>query len=292
MQFIPICQKMGDPLQAETFRQAAANMARSMEDEAWDGGWYKRAYFDDGTPLGSASNSECMIDSLSQSWAIISGGARTDRARIAMEAVDYYLVKREEGLILLFTPPFDAGELEPGYIKGYVPGVRENGAQYTHGAAWVIKAMALLGDGDRAWEFFHLINPINHSRTPLECAVYRVEPYVVAADVYSASSQVGRGGWTWYTGAAGWLYTVALENILGLKKRGDTLVFNPCIPKNWTTYEITYDFKQTRYRIVVYNPRGVNKGVQEVHLDGRVLPTKHVRLVDDRQEHLVEVILG
>ncbi|NLC37998.1 MAG: glycosyl transferase, partial [Clostridia bacterium] len=292
MRFIPICEKMGDPVQAQAFRQAAARIVNAIEDEAWDGGWYRRAYFDDGTPLGSAANSDCMIDSLSQSWAVISGGARVDRARMAMEAVDYYLVKREEGLILLFTPPFDAGELEPGYIKGYVPGVRENGAQYTHAAAWVIKAMALLGDGDRAWELFHLVNPINHSRTPLECAVYRVEPYVAAADVYSANSQVGRGGWTWYTGAAGWLYRVALENILGLKKKGDTLLFNPCIPKSWNSYQMNYVFKQTPYRIIVRNPRGVNKGVQEVRLDGRVLPGKQVALVDDRQDHLVEVILG
>ena len=208
---------------AEQYREKAAMLTESIEREAWDGSWYRRAYFDDGTPLGSVRNSECMIDSISQSWAVISGMAKPARAREAMEAVQKYLVDADEGIVKLLSPPFGDGDLQPGYIKGYLPGVRENGGQYTHAAVWVVQAFTRLGMGDKAGEIFHMLNPINHTRTSIEYARYKTEPYVMAADAYAVSPHVGRGGWTWYTGAAGWLYKVGLENIAGFSKRWKTV---------------------------------------------------------------------
>lgn len=205
----------------------AAMLIESIEREAWDGSWYRRAYFDDGTPLGSARNPECMIDSISQSWAVISGMAKPARAREAMEAVQRFLVDADEGIVKLLTPPFDDGDLQPGYIKGYLPGVRENGGQYTHAAAWVVLALAKLGMGNKAGEIFHMLNPINHTRTGIEYSRYKTEPYVIAADVYAVSPHAGRGGWTWYTGAAGWLYRVGLEYIAGFMKKGENCISTP-----------------------------------------------------------------
>lgn len=289
--FAPLCRRQGDEERARRYEEIAAGLAEALEKDGWDGAWYRRAYFDDGTPLGSAVNSECSIDSLSQSWAVIAGSLRPERREMALAAVEQNLVDRDLGLIKLFTPPFENGDLEPGYIKGYVAGVRENGAQYTHAAAWVIKAFAMLGQGDKAGELFHMINPINHARTPIECTVYKVEPYVVAADVYSVSPQAGRGGWTWYTGAAGWLYRVALEDILGFKLKGQKLFLNPCIPKSWSGFEINYRYGNTWYRIQVENPQGVNGGVREILLDGRPV-ADGVPLADDGKTHRVQVRLA
>ena len=264
-----------------------------MEREAWDGGWYKRAFFDDGTPLGSKENGECTIDSISQSWAVLSGAGREDRARQAMNAVERRLVRRGSRLMLLFAPPFDKTPLDPGYIKGYLPGVRENGGQYTHAAVWSVVAFALLGEGDKAAELFSLLNPIHHTRGRADLDRYKTEPYAIAADVYSEPPHEGRGGWTWYTGAAGWLYRAGMEWILGFQKRGSSLLIDPCIPKEWEGFEIVYRHGDTLYRIHVENPDGVCRGVIRVSLDGTPLPAKGlIPLDDDGREHQVQIVLG
>ncbi|WP_231701848.1 GH36-type glycosyl hydrolase domain-containing protein [Crassaminicella thermophila] len=290
--FSDICKKMNEEERAENYIKIAKEIANSIEENAWDGEWYKRAYFDDGTPLGSIENTECMIDSLAQSWAVISKGGRPDRIKTAMDSVKRHLVKKNEGMILLFTPPFDDSDLNPGYIKGYVPGVRENGGQYTHAATWVINAFAMMGQGDKAWQLYNMINPINHTRTYIECATYKVEPYVMAADVYAVNPHTGRGGWTWYTGAAGWMYKVGLSYILGLRKRDDKLIIDPCIPKEWKEYFIKYRYKDTHYEIIVKNPHGVNRNVAYIMVDGERKEEKYILLVNDQKKHKVEVILG
>ncbi|WP_027621850.1 GH36-type glycosyl hydrolase domain-containing protein [Acetivibrio clariflavus] len=290
--FVPICQSFGEEERAERYSNIAMEIAKAIEENAWDGNWYRRAYFDDGRPLGSIQNSECQIDSLAQSWAVISGAGNKDRINMAMNALENYLVKRDEGLIKLLTPPFDEGDLEPGYIKSYVPGVRENGGQYTHAACWVVMAFAMLGDGDKATELFNLINPINHAKTQIEISKYKAEPYIIAADVYSVEPHTGRGGWSWYTGAAGWMYRVGVEYILGFKKNGDRLSIDPCIPKEWKDFDIKYKYKDTQYYITIKNPEGVNKGVKKVILDGKELEDKIIALVDDKKEHKAEVIMG
>lgn len=290
--FLPLCQMMQDEERGERYRAVCRQMAENIEEKAWDGSWYRRAYFDDGRPLGSTENSECKIDSLAQSWAVISGAGRKDRIHEAMASVEHYLIKEEEGLILLLTPPFDQGDLNPGYIKGYVPGVRENGGQYTHAAVWVVFAYTQLGMGDKAWALYHMINPINHSRTSIETATYKVEPYVMAADVYAVSPHVGRGGWTWYTGAASWMYKAGVEEILGFRKQGASLIIDPCIPKDWTEYQISYRYGETYYKIHVKNPLGVNKGVKTVLVDGKERKDLTIWLEDDGKAHQVQVILG
>lgn len=291
MGFAALCERMEENQRGKEYIAYAHKIAEAIEKNAWDGGWYLRAFYDDGSPLGSRENTECKIDSLAQSWSVISGGGKKDRRQKAMEAVEQYLVRRDEGMILLFTPPFDKSHQNPGYIKGYVPGVRENGGQYTHAATWVIKAFAMEGDGDKAWELFHMINPINHTRTPLECATYKLEPYVMAADVYAVSPHVGRGGWSWYTGVAGWMYKVGVEDILGLKKNADRLVIDPCIPKDWKEYSLQYRYGNTYYRIRVINPNGVNSGVKKLFLDGKPQFGGFIPLTDDGKEHEVEVVL-
>jgi cyclic beta-1,2-glucan synthetase len=290
--FADLAQRRGDEERAQRFRHEADQLHRAIEEHAWDGRWYRRAYFDDGTPLGSASNTECQIDSLVQTWAVLSGRADGHRAREAMTWVAKLLVKERDGLILLFTPPFDKGPLQPGYIKGYVPGIRENGGQYTHAAAWVVLARALLGEGTRAMSLFDMLNPILHTATPKDVERFRVEPYVAVADVYSAPPHTGRGGWTWYTGSSGWLYRVALEAILGFRVQGDRLVMDPCIPGTFREYEITYRYRQTVYLIRVENPNGVERGVKTVEVDGVEQEPKEVRLVDDGLSHAVKVVLG
>jgi len=292
MKFAPICKDEGEEERANRYISCANKIAESIEENAWDGNWYRRAYFDNGQPLGSIQNSECQIDSLAQSWAVISGAGDKDRINTAMNALENYLVKRDEGLIKLLTPPFDEGDLEPGYIKSYVPGVRENGGQYTHAACWVVMAFALLGDGDKASELFGLINPINHAKTNIELSKYKVEPYVISADIYSVEPHIGRGGWSWYTGAAGWMYRIGMEYILGFKKNGESLIIDPCIPKEWTAFDIKYKFKDTLYSISVKNPEGINKGVNKVMIDGRELAVNTIELADDKKEHNVEVVLG
>jgi len=288
--FAPLCRARGDETTAKEYLEQAGKIRRALESKGWDGRWYRRAYFDDGTPLGAAENPECSIDSIAQSWAVISGGGRRDRAEEAMSQVETHLVREDEGMILLFTPPFDSSDLKPGYIKGYVPGVRENGGQYTHAACWAIQAMAFLGHGDKALDWVQHINPIHHSRTPIECSRYRTEPYVLAADVYSAAAHVGRGGWTWYTGAAGWLYRVCIEDILGLKRKGNTLAINPCIPGKWREYRMEYSFRSSLYAIRVLNPQGISSGATKIVVNGA--DCHEIKLADDGRFHEVTVILG
>jgi cyclic beta-1,2-glucan synthetase len=269
-------------------------LRRALERHGWDGDWYRRAFFDDGTPLGSAVNSECRIDSIAQSWSVISGAGNPPHGVRAMAAVEEYLLRRGDGLVLLFTPPFASGDVDPGYIRGYVPGVRENGGQYTHGAIWSILAFAALGEGDKAGELFSILNPINHASTRAGVHRYKVEPYVMAADVYSEPPHVGRGGWTWYTGSAGWMQQAGVESILGFRLRGTNLAIEPCIPRAWPRFEIDFAYHSARYEIAVENPHSVNRGVLSAELDGQALegPGAIVPLVDDGQTHQVKVILG
>lgn len=291
-EFAGLAERRGDSARADWSRNRADALQVSLEKHAWDGHWYRRAYFDDGTPLGSTINDECKIDSIAQSWAVISGASNSERARQAMAAVEEHLVRSADSLILLFTPPFDRGHLEPGYIKGYVPGIRENGGQYTHAATWVVLATALLGQGQRAAELFDLLNPIRHAASPEGIERYKVEPYVVCADVYGAPPHTGRGGWTWYTGSASWLYRVGLEAILGFRLRGTRLELNPCIPPGWSGYEITYRHRSATYHVIVDNSAGSGRGVQSVLVDGRAVPDRVVDLANDGIEHEVRIALG
>ena len=271
--------------------EQAGILQRNIEANGWDGGWYRRAYFDDGTPLGSASNPECQIDSISQSWAVLSGAGDAERTQIAMQAVDARLVRRDHALIQLLDPPFDKSDLNPGYIRGYVPGVRENGGQYTHAAVWTAMAFARLGDSARAWELLGMINPINHGRTATDVATYRVEPYVVAADVYGVAPHVGRGGWTWYTGSSGWMYRLILESLLGLRLEIERLYFSPCLPAAWQQFSLTYRFRTSDYRITVLqtSASAADAGKAGITVDGIVFDGDYVPLVDDGVEHRVEV---
>ncbi|MDH3519613.1 MAG: hypothetical protein OEM49_04080 [Myxococcales bacterium] len=292
-EFARIADLRGEGERAGVWRSTAASLEASLDAEAWDGAWYKRGFFDDGTPLGSAQYDECQIDSIAQSWAVISGAGDKQRARQAMESVEQRLVRRDDRLLLLFSPPFDRTPLDPGYIKGYVPGIRENGGQYTHAAAWSVVACAMLGEGGKAFEFFNLLSPIHHASHRASMHRYKVEPYVAAADVYSERPHVGRGGWTWYSGAAGWLYRAGLEWILGFRKRGSALRIDPCIPREWKRFEIVYRHGGTRYRISVENPKGVCRGVARVSLDGTLLSGAGlIPLSDDGAEHRVQVLLG
>jgi cellobiose phosphorylase len=263
---------------------------RNIEQNGWDGEWYRRAYFDDGSPLGSASNPECQIDSIAQSWSILSGAGDDGRARMAMEAVDRRLVRRDHALVQLLDPPFDKSDLNPGYIKGYVPGVRENGGQYTHAAIWAAMAFAALGDSRRAWELLTMINPVNHARSPEGVATYKVEPYVVAADVYALSPHNGRGGWTWYTGSAGWMYRLIVESLLGLRREVDKLRFAPCLPADWKEFKVYYRYRETVYEIDVLQQLA-EVGETSVTVDGVEQDDKAIPLVDDRRNHSVEVVI-
>ena len=293
--FAPLCEAQAEPERAARYRAHMAKLKAALEN-AWDGDWYTRAYFDDGTPLGSAQNDECRIDSIAQSWGVISGAADKQRAAHAMAAVEQHLIRRGDGLVLLFTPPFDHGTHDPGYIKGYVPGVRENGGQYTHAALWTLIATAMLGDGDGAGELFALINPINHSVTRAGLHKYRVEPYVAAADIYTVPPHTGRGGWTWYTGSAAWMYRAGLESILGFQRSGDRLRIDPCIPRSWREFEINFSPGRhddaTRYAIKVENPHGVCRGVIRLELDGKPQASTELVLASDGKQHQVRVVLG
>jgi cellobiose phosphorylase len=288
IRFEGIARKHGDISFSERCRQEAEEVRRNIEKNGWDGAWYRRAYFDDGSPLGSASNSECRIDSIAQSWAVLSGAGDVERSRMAMEAVDKYLVRREHGLVQLLDPPFDKSNLNPGYIKGYVPGVRENGGQYTHAAIWTAMAFAALGDSRRAWELLPMINPINHALSSEAIEAYKAEPYAVAADIYALSPHTGRGGWTWYTGSAGWMYRLIVESLLGLKLAADRLSFAPCLPADWKTYQIHYRYRETVYHITILQTHAA-KGEIAVTVDGVEQDDDSIPLVDDRKEHRVEV---
>jgi cyclic beta-1,2-glucan synthetase len=292
--FVPLAEERGDMAHAASWRAHAGALQTSLEREAWDGDWYRRAWFDDGMPLGSATNDACRIDSISQSWAVISGAANPDRAARAMVAVERELIRPQDQLALLFTPSFDTTALDPGYIKGYPPGIRENGGQYTHAAIWSVMAFAALGEGDKASSLFSLLNPINHTRTRSDVHRYKVEPYVIAADVYAAPPHIGRGGWTWYTGSGGWMQRAGVENILGLRIQNDTLRIDPCIPKAWPCFEIILRYRSTRYEIVVENPDGVNRGVASMQEDGTMLAEGPgcMKLLDDGGTHHLLVTLG
>ncbi len=274
------------------WRNHATLLKHAAETAGWDGSWYRRAYFDDGTPLGSSGNTECRIDSLAQSWSVISGAADPVRARQAMAAVDEYLVRTGDDLVLLFTPPFEKTTLDPGYIKGYLPGVRENGGQYTHAAVWVLMANSLLGEGNKVGELFGMLNPINRSATRAGAFAYKVEPYVVAADVYAASPHTRRGGWTWYTGAAGWLYQAGIESVLGLRVRAAKLTFQPCIPTAWRSYQMTLHYKTAIYEITVENPHSVSCTLASIELNGMIQPDQTITLSDDGGTHRVRVLMG
>jgi len=291
-EFAGIAEERGETRRALAWREHANALKLALESHGWDGDWYRRAFFDDGTPLGSAVNDECRIDSIAQSWGVISGAADPDRGRRAMAAVDEHLIRRGDGLVLLFTPPFDRTPLEPGYIKGYSPGVRENGGQYSHAAVWAMIAFAALGDGDKAGELFAILNPINHASTRSGLYRYKIEPYVMAGDVYSERPHAGRGGWSWYTGAAGWMYRAGVEWILGFRLRGTSLHLDPCIPRAWPRFEIDFRYHSSRYRLVVENPRGAMRGVTEISLDGAPVASREIPLADDGREHRIAVVLG
>jgi cyclic beta-1,2-glucan synthetase len=240
----------------------------AIEAEGWDGAWYRRGTFDDGSLLGSANSDECRIDSIAQSWSVLSGAADPARAAQAMASVDQHLIKADPGLALLFTPPFDQTPLDPGYIKGYPPGLRENGGQYSHAAMWAVLAFARLGQGGKAAALFALLNPINHARTPAEADRYKAEPYVIAADVYSVAPHEGRAGWSWYTGSASWMYRAGIEGIIGLTRQGDTLILDPCLPAEWPGISISVQHGDAVVHIEVVNPWQAGRGVTAAVVDG------------------------
>ncbi len=292
----PYAERRGEKERAQRWREHADALRAALE-RAWDGQWYRRGYYDDGTPLGSHESDECRIDTIAQSWSVLAGVSDRAHAVQAMDSVDRLLVDHDHRIARLFTPPFDRGRENPGYIKGYPPGVRENGGQYTHGAVWSIFAWAGLGDGDRAGALFDLLNPIRHADSPAAVERYKVEPYVACADVYSVAPHVGRGGWTWYTGSAGWLYRAGLEAVLGFQLRGDRLRVEPCIPKDWPGFRLSYRHRGeqhlTCYEIEVENPHRVCRGVARLELDGQTLAAeKDVPLADDGGTHRLRVVLG
>jgi cyclic beta-1,2-glucan synthetase len=283
--FIPLAESQGDTDFAETCRQNAEMLRKCIQKNAWDGQWYRRAYFDDGTPLGSAQNDECKIDSIAQSWSILSGAGQPERSKVAMRSVDQYLINKNKKLIQLLEPPFDKSEMDPGYIKGYVPGVRENGGQYTHAAIWMVMAFAKLGDRVHTWELLNMINPIQHGKSEEDVATYKVEPYVMAADVYGVYPHTGRGGWTWYTGSAGWMYQLIIESFLGLTREGDSLSFTPCVPEEWTSFTIRYRYEETDYSIELIQ----DGNDATVTIDGVLQPGNRITLKNDKVKHEVKV---
>ena len=291
--FASVAEQRGETALAVHWRQHSQQLQTAVEAEGWDGAWYRRAYFDDGTALGSAQNAECRIDAIAQSWSVISGAATPERAQRAMQSVDDYLIRHGDELALLFTPPFINPQHDPGYIKNYPPGVRENGGQYTHAAVWSVIAYAMLGDGDQALELLQMLNPINRTTTRTGVYAYKVEPYVIAADIYSEPPHARRGGWTWYTGAAGWFYRAGLESVLGFQLKNQQLFFKPCIPKAWRHYQIVYQHQSSRYEINIDNPDGVMRGIRLIELDGLVQGNvEWIDLVDDGGGHRVRLVMG
>ena len=290
--FALICDARGEDKLATDYRKKSKTYVANIEKNAWDGAYYRRGYFDDGTPLGSHLSDEAKIDSLPQSWSVIAGGGDKARSRMAMDAVEEHLIDKEKAIVKLFTPAFDKTEKDPGYIKGYLPGVRENGGQYTHAALWVAYAYALSGRGDKAVETLELLNPVQHARTPEDVQTYKVEPYVVTADVYDLEGQVGRGGWSWYTGSCGWMYRVWVEGVLGFDKRGDKLHLNPAIPADWKGFKMVYKHGSGLYNIQVVNPNGAQNGVARVEVDGKTMADKVISLADDGKTHTVLVTMG
>ncbi len=289
--FIPICEIRQDDEKKKKYQKVQEDLKKSLNTDGWDGRWYRRAYMDDGNILGSIQNEECKIDNIAQTWSVISGAGDNDKKYISMESLENYLVDKQNGIIKLLDPAFEKSSLEPGYIKAYLPGVRENGGQYTHAAVWTIIAEAILGFGDKATEYFRMINPIEHSRTKEAAARYKVEPYVVAADVYGVGNLAGRGGWTWYTGSSSWLYKAGIEYILGLKIENDMLSVRPAISSAWKEYTIRYEYKTSVYHIKVKNPNGKSTGVERFIADGEEIPQKQIKLIDNGKIHEIEVIM-
>jgi len=311
IRFIEIARLKNDTSTLQSFEQQAELMKSNINKNGWDGEWYRRAYFDDGTPLGSSSNTECKIDAIAQSWSVLSGAGDVDKTMIAMKSVNKYLINRNKKIIQLLDPPFDKTEMDPGYIKGYVPGVRENGGQYTHAAIWMVMAFAKQGDRERTSELLNMINPIQHGNSEKEINIYKVEPYVMAADVYANESHKGRGGWTWYTGSAGWMYQFITGSLIGMELQKDRLRCKPCFPLEWPSVSIEYRFGRALYRITVFQEKGVDGsigvggasgagGVSGV--SGAVSPRGpwwkmddeqgeggFVQLIDDGRQHQVEL---
>jgi cellobiose phosphorylase len=282
--FAELAERRADFGFATTCRSAAQVLVHHIEENAWDGQWYRRAYFDDGTPLGSQANDECQIDSISQSWGVLSGAASPERAASSMAAVDARLVQRDAGLVQLLDPPFDHGRLDPGYIRGYVPGVRENGGQYTHAAIWTAMAFARMGQAERAWELVRMINPVGHTDTPEKCERYKAEPYVMTADIYAVAPHVGRGGWSWYTGSAGWMYRLIVESLLGIERTGARLALTPHLPQAWESFRLHYRFHSAEYAITVRVA-----GRDALVVDGKPQEGRVIDLVDDGARHVVEL---
>ena len=290
--FIPICAMRNDVDRVNKYKEARENLKKALNTAGWDGRWFRRAYMDNGEPLGSIENEECRIDSISQSWGVISGAADNDKKYISMEALENHLIDTENGIIKLLDPPFNKTKLEPGYIKAYLPGVRENGGQYTHAAIWAIIAFTKLGFGDKAVEYYRMINPIEHSRTKDAARKYKVEPYTIAADVYGAKNMAGRGGWTWYTGSSSWFLKAGLEDILGLKIEAGILRIEPCISSKWEGYSIKYRYKTSVYNINVKNPEGKCTGEnQKFYFNGKGIEEKQIKLEDNNSINEIEVIL-
>ncbi|HWQ84047.1 MAG TPA: protein ndvB, partial [Anaerolineales bacterium] len=290
--FADLCDRLGQVEPAAGYRLRASDLAEAIERNGWDGNWYLRAFYDDGSPLGSSENQECQIDSVAQSWSVLSGAGDPQRATQAMQSVSERLVRRKQQMILLLAPPFNKTKRDPGYIKGYPPGVRENGGQYTHAALWSAWAFLGIGHIEEGFELFQQINPILHADSIEKANHYRVEPYVVAADIYSAAPFTGQGGWTWYTGSSSWMYRLGLEGLLGLKKKGDQIEVDPHIPSNWTGYRISYRFGPGIYEFIIENPAAVNRGVQQVFLNGETLPDKLIPLSQEGGNHTVRVVMG
>jgi cyclic beta-1,2-glucan synthetase len=285
-QFIPIAKTEGDETFITEMEEEVVKLKHNLNKNGWGGDWYLRAYFDNGDILGSPNNDECKIDSISQSWSVLSEAGEPDRIESAMKAVDQYLVNRKKSLLQLLDPPFDTSPMNPGYIKGYVPGVRENGGQYTHAAIWMVMAFAKMGDHEKTWELLQMINPVNHGSSPEIIETYKVEPYVLAADVYGVEPHVGRGGWTWYTGSAGWMYQLIIESFLGIQREGNQLKIKPCIPRAWKSFKVTYRFGNTNYQIQVTQTDGLQPAVT---LDNEYIAGDTIQLMDDEQQHIIAV---
>lgn len=289
--FIPICEQKQDLEKVEKYKQTMETLKQAVNTNAWDGRWYRRAYTDDGKIIGSMQNEEAKIDSIAQSWAVISGAGEEEKQKIAMEEMENQLIDNENAVIKLLSPPFEKGDIEPGYIKSYLPGVRENGGQYTHAAVWAVWAMALLGQGDKVFKYYKYITPIEHARTREIANQYKVEPYVVVADIYGAQNLVGRGGWTWYTGSSSWYQKIGIENMLGLKVENEMLSLNPCIDPSWKEYGIRYRYKTSTYNIKIRNPNSKQTGVTTFKHNGQEIESKQVKLIDNGAINEIEVVM-
>ncbi len=289
-QFVPLARINSDKPFAAECALEEEHLKQNIETHLWDGEWYRRAFFDDGTPLGSIQNQECQIDSIAQSWSVLSGIAPPEKAKQAMRSLEDRLIHPEKDLILLLDPPFDKSNQEPGYIKGYVPGVRENGGQYTHAAIWAVMAFARMGETQKVKELLSMINPVNHGSTQEKIGIYRVEPFVMAADIYSAKPHIGQGGWTWYTGSASWMYRLIIESVLGFDLKVNKLSFKPCLPAEWLQFKVHYRFRETVYHLTFHqiNP---GKGIRVIE-DGVEQEDRSVMLNDDHNEHYIEIIIG